>query len=105
MATRRQTLLADALHSLIPMAPLSDTTEIRALANREHMRGLPVARAIWLATVTHIRHVHTDYHALLADGYDRDAARHFIIEDTNAVLGAWGSRHRLNADDPAMDQD
>lgn len=92
-------MVSEALESLIPHAPLSETTEIKALANREHMRGLPVSRAIWLSTVTHIRHAHTAYHELLADGYDRDAARHFVLEETNDVLESWGSTARLQFDD------
>jgi len=99
MVTKRQKLVTDALLALIPQAPLADTTQIRALANREHMRTLPVERAIWLATVTHMRHNHTAYHALLADGYDRDTARHFVLDETNDVLQHWHSRRFVDDDD------
>lgn len=99
MATRRQTLITQALNQLIPYAPLEDALEIRALANREHMRGLPVDRAVWLCATTHIRHTHTDYHDLLADGYDRDTARFFVVDAMNDVLERWQSTRFVSADD------
>ena len=39
-----------------------------------------------------------DYDALLADGYERDAARFFVIDDMNAVLEHWGSARRVTGD-------
>ena len=44
-----------------------------------------------LALVSYARHVFTDYDELLADGYDRDSARHFVLDDLNAALAAWGA--------------
>ena len=55
--------------------------------------------AVWLATIAHIRHVHTDYEKLLAEGYDRDSARFFVIEQTNIVLTRWRATRLLDADD------
>lgn len=89
MATHRQRLVQKALELFVPMAPLEDTISIKALAARPHMRELKVETAVWLAIVTHVRHNHTDYHALLDDGYDRDSARHFVLDDMNAVLQRW----------------
>lgn len=103
MATRRQTLVTQALAQLVPYAPLEDTLEIRALANREHMRGLPVERAVWLSATTYIRHTHTDYHALLADGYDRDTARFFVVDAMNAVLERWQATLFVSADEDLGD--
>ena len=103
MSTKRQTLVSQALLQLIPFAPLEDTVAIRALANRQHMRGLPVDRAIWLSTTTYIRHNLTDYHALLADGYDRDTARFFIIDDMNAVLARWQATRFVSGDEDIGD--
>ena len=34
--------------------------------------------AAWLSLVAYVRHVFTDYDDLLAQGYDRDSARHFV---------------------------
>ena len=43
----------------------------------------------------YVRHVFTEYDALLEDGYDPDSARHFVLDDINAVLEGWGVRRRL----------
>lgn len=103
MATKRQTLISQALAQLVPYAPLDDTLAIRELANREHMRGLPVDRAIWLSTATHVRHNHTDYHDLLADGYDRDTARFFVVDAMNEVLENWQSTRFVSGDEDLGD--
>ncbi|CAA2159146.1 hypothetical protein MBRA_04368 [Methylobacterium brachiatum] len=41
--------------------------------------------------MTYARHVFTDYDELLGEGYDRDSARHFVLDDLNAALIAWGA--------------
>ncbi|TIP94580.1 MAG: DUF2293 domain-containing protein, partial [Mesorhizobium sp.] len=51
-----------------------------------------------LATTAHIRHVHTDYEKLLAEGYDRDSARFFVMEQTNMVLTRWRATRLLEDD-------
>ena len=56
------------------------------------MKTLPPTIAVWLATVAHVRHAHTDYEQLLAEGYDRDSARFFVIERINEVLTAGAPR-------------
>ncbi|TIW17471.1 MAG: DUF2293 domain-containing protein, partial [Mesorhizobium sp.] len=55
--------------------------------------------AVWLATIAHVRHAHTDYEKLLAEGYDRDSARFFVIDETNAVLTRWRATRLLEEDD------
>jgi hypothetical protein len=70
----------------------------RALAKA--LTALPPSVAAWLAAVAHIRHAHTDYEKLLAEGYDRDAARFFVIDEINAVLTRWRAMRLLDADDP-----
>ena len=97
--TGRRRAIAKALTALLPMAPFSDIEAIRADAGRQHMRDLPPAIAVWLATVAHVRHQHTDYEKLLAEGYDRDLARFFVIERTNAVLTGWRATRLLDPDD------
>ncbi|NDV85570.1 DUF2293 domain-containing protein [Aurantimonas aggregata] len=98
MATERQKRIARALTALIPRAPFIDAEAIRAAARSRHMRPLPSERAIWLAAISHIRHAHTDYDELMDDGYDRDAARYFVLDDINAVLDRWGATRRLDPD-------
>ena len=58
------------------------------------------ATALWLALGSHIRHVHTDYDRLLAEGYDRDAARFFVADDTDAVLTGWGCQRSVSESGP-----
>jgi hypothetical protein len=97
--TGRRRAVAKALTALLPMAPYADMEKIRADAGAVHMKTLPPSVAVWLATVAHVRHVHTDYEKLLAEGYDRDAARFFVIDAINAVLTRWRATRLLDADD------
>jgi len=45
--------------------------------------------AIRLAVVAHIRHVETDYDALLGSGYDRHEARAAVEPTVSRVLARW----------------
>ena len=96
MSTKRQTAVAKALHALAPMMPLDDAEAVKALIARPHMRALDADRAVWLATVTHVRHLHTDYDLLLSEGYDREAARFFVIDAINDVLRRWQATRLLD---------
>lgn len=98
MATERQQAIARALTLTIPRAPFLDAEAIREAARARHLRTLGPSTALWLAAIAHIRHAHTDYDALLADGYDRDAARYFVLDAINAVLDRWGATRRLDPD-------
>lgn len=98
--TARQKAVARALTLLLPAASYSDTEPIRAAALESRFRSLPASVAVWLATVAHVRHVHTEYDALLADGYDRDAARFFVVDTINDVLTRWRATRLLDAEDP-----
>ncbi len=51
--------------------------------------------AAWLSLVAYTRHVFTDYDALLAQGYDRESARHFVAEHMEATMRGWGVRRPL----------
>jgi len=97
--TGRRRAIAKALTALLPMAPYSDIEAIRGDAGARHMKELPPAIAVWLATVAHVRHQHTDYEKLLAEGYDRDSARYFVIDRTNRVLTGWRATRLLDPDD------
>ncbi len=59
------------------------------------LRAAAPETAAWLSLVAYVRHVFTEYDALLEDGYDPDSARHFVLDDINAVLEGWGVRRRL----------
>ncbi len=97
--TGRRRAIAKALTTLLPLAPYSDMEKIRTDAGAVHMKTLPPSVAVWLATVAHIRHAHSDYEKLLDEGYDRDSARFFVIEQINAVLTRWRATRLLDADD------
>jgi hypothetical protein len=45
--------------------------------------------AIRLAVVAPVRHVDTDYDALLMSGVDRDDARHRVRDRVDRILDAW----------------
>lgn len=103
MATSRRRAIDKAVRLLIPAAPLADTLAIREAAGRRHMRTLPVGSAVWLATLAHVRHAHTDYDRLRDEGYDRDSAFFFLVDDINAVLTRWRATRLLN--DEALSPD
>jgi len=88
----RREAVAQALARLAPRLPPfeAEAALARALASPGLRRAAPETAAR-LALVTYARHVFTDYDDLLADGYDRDSARHFVLDDLNAALAAWGA--------------
>ena len=98
-ATGRHRAIAKALTALLPMAPYADIEKIRDDAGAPHLKALPASIAVWLAAVAHIRHAHTDYEKLLAESYDRDAARFFVIDEINAWLTKWRATRLLDPDD------
>lgn len=99
MSTHRQRAIAKALTALLPLAPYADAEKIRTEAGAKHLKTMPPTIAVWLATVAHVRHAHTDYEALLEDDYDRDSARFFVVDQINAVLTRWRATRLLDPDD------
>jgi len=95
MVTRRQQAMAQALRALAPLIPFDEAGEVLARARAAPMRALAPNAAVWLALTSHARHRHTDYDAMLRDGYDRDAARFFVVEDMERQLAAWGCTRPL----------
>ncbi|WP_298957886.1 DUF2293 domain-containing protein [uncultured Methylobacterium sp.] len=95
MPTRRD-LVEQALARLAPRVPDFEAEAIvdRALAS-PGLRGAAPETGAWLAMVAYARHVFTEYDALLEEGYDQDSARHFVLDDLNAVLAEWGVRRRI----------
>jgi len=69
-----------------------------AVDSRGLKAGTPESAA-WLSLVAYVRHAFTDYDDLLAQGYDQDSARYFVVADMEAVLGRWGVRRRLGDDE------
>jgi hypothetical protein len=99
-STKRRQGIAKALTLLIPLAPYSDAEAIREAAGAVHMKMLPPSTAVWLAAIAHIRHAHTEYDRLIdVEGYDRESARFFVIEEINEVLTSWRATRLLDADD------
>jgi hypothetical protein len=99
VSTKRQRAVDKAITALLPIAPYADTEKIRAEANASHLRTLPPSIAVWLATIAHVRHEHTDYDRLLAEGYDRDSARFFVVDQINDWLTRWRATRLLKPDD------
>lgn len=95
VGTKRQQAIRKALRALAPGIPLSDAQSVVELAERRSMKDLPPSTALWLALGSHVRHSHTDYDRLLSEGYDRDAARFFVADDTDAVLAGWGCQRSV----------
>jgi hypothetical protein len=98
----RRAAVAEALRRLAPGMPAFEREVVidRALDSPGLAKAAPEAAA-WLALVAMVRHVFTDYDDLLAEGYDRDAARHFVADDMATVFESWGVRRRL----PTADED
>ncbi len=96
--TMRQQAIRKALRALAPGIPLADAEAVLVLAGRRHMKTLPPSTALWLALGSHVRHTHTDYERLLAEGYDREAARFFVADETDGVLAGWGCQRSVVED-------
>lgn len=96
----RRTDIEDALRRLAPGLPAHELGVVvdRALDNAG-LRAATAETAAWLALVAYVRHVLTDYDALLEEGYDRDSARFFVAAEMSAVLAEWGVRRTLAAED------
>lgn len=98
-STNRQRVIAKALTLLLPMAPYSDIEKIREMALERKLRDLPPSIAVWIATITYVRHEHSSYDTLLEDGYDRDAARFFVVDEINETLTQWRATRLLDVDE------
>ncbi len=96
LSTKRQKEVAKALTLLIPGAPFIDAEAIRTRAAMSQYKRLPASTSVWLAAVAHVRHVHTDYDALLDEGYDQDSARHFVLGPINEILTEWRATRFLD---------
>lgn len=96
----RRDAVAEALARLAPGAPRFEREAIVDHAlDSPGLRGASPEKAAWLSMTAYIRHALTEYDALLADGYDVDAARHFVADDIDEILEAWRSPRRLSRDE------
>lgn len=98
-ATKRKRQLNTAIRTLLPLASLESHQAVLGVAEQGHLRHLPPAIAAWQAATTVARHEHTDYDQLLSEGYDADAARHFVLDEINRQLEAWGCSRRITAEE------
>lgn len=98
MARRGQ--IEEALRRLAPGIPAHEFEIVadRAMDSRGLKTAYP-AEAAWLALVAYVRHVMTDYDALLRDGYDADSARFFVLDEMNEVLEGWDAKRRLSGEE------
>jgi hypothetical protein len=101
MPTRRQQDLRKALRMYAPNIPLSEAEPVLARAGAGTLKDLTPNAAVWLALTSHVRHRFTEYDTLLKEGYDRDAARHFVVTDTERQLTQWGCTRPLLDEDEA----
>ena len=92
----RRAALEVALRRLAPRMPKHELGAVidHACDSPGLQRAAPETAA-WLSLVAYVRHVMTEYDALLAEGYDADSARHFVLGDINAVLTEWGARRQI----------
>jgi len=92
--------LEAALRRLAPKIPTHEFGAVidHALDSKGLRHAAP-ENAVWLSLVAYARHVFTEYDDLLTQGYDRESARHFVMDEIAARLSAWGVRRTLNDDD------
>lgn len=92
--------IESALRHLAPHIPAHEFGAIVDHAvDTQGLKAASPETAAWLSLVAYVRHVLTEYDALLAQGYDRDSARFFVADEMAPVLKKWGARRSLKADD------
>jgi hypothetical protein len=92
----RRDAIEEALRYLAPKIPRHEFDSVvdHALDSIGLATAAP-GTAAWLSLVAYVRHVLTEYDALLAEGYDVESARHFVADVIDGVLQGWGARRRL----------
>ena len=98
-ALSRRAAIESALRYLAPAIPPHEFGAVADHAlDSDGLKTAAPESAAWLSLVSYVRHVFTEYDTLLAQGYDRDSARHFVAEEMEAVLKSWGVRRKLDED-------
>jgi hypothetical protein len=96
----KREVIETALRRLAPKIPAHELASV--VDHAVDSRGLSHANpetAAWLSLVAYVRHVLTDYDDLRDEGYDEASARFFVAKEIEAVLGEWGVRRPLRAQD------
>lgn len=96
----KRTEIEAALRRLAPRIPPHEFAAV--VDHAMDSAGLKPASpesAAWLSLVAYVRHVFTDYDALLSEGYDQDSARFFVAAETDALLSGWGVKRRIGGGD------
>jgi hypothetical protein len=100
MSSRSEIL--GALRHLVPRLPKHETEIVLDHAmDRPQLRNATPENAAWLSLVAYVRHTMTDYDELLDSGYDLESARHFVLEEMQAILDGWGARRPIVGEDLA----
>lgn len=87
------------LKLMIPNASLYDFQKVMTIAEGSHLRHLPSPILAWRSVTTHIRHNHTQYDALLEEGYEIESAKYFVLDLMNETLELWGATKRIEANE------
>jgi len=88
-----------ALRQLAPKIPAHEFGAVTDHAlDSAGLKSASPESAAWLSLTAYVRHALTDYDDLLAQGYDRDSARHFVAGEMKATLRQWGVRRALGDD-------
>ncbi len=96
----RRSAIGLALRNLAPRIPRHEFgVVIDHALDSPGLRTAAPETAAWLSLVSYVRHVLTEYDDLLADGYDAETARHFVLADMDEALAEWGVRRRLSDED------
>ena len=92
--------IESALRRLAPRIPAFEFAAVtdHAMDSRGLRHAAP-EEAAWLSLVSYVRHVFTDYDALLEQDYDEVSARFFVAADMEAKLAQWGVRRALRPED------
>ena len=92
----RRAELESALRHLAPRIPKHEFGAVLDHAlDSPGLQNASIESAAWLSLVAYVRHVFTDYDSLLAEGYEPDSARFFVLDEINGVLELWGVRRRV----------
>jgi hypothetical protein len=95
----RRDAIEAALRQLAPRIPEHEFGVVVDQAlDSAGLRTATAETAAWLALVSYVRHVMTEYDALLADGYDFESARFFTLTRIGEVLESWGVRRRVSVE-------
>ncbi|HEX2724907.1 MAG TPA: DUF2293 domain-containing protein [Beijerinckiaceae bacterium] len=96
----RRAAIEAALRELAPRIPAHEFAAVCDHAvDSSGLRTASAPVAAWLSLVAYVRHVFTDYDALLGEGYDADSARFFVVAEIDTVLEGWGVQRRVGDGD------